>query len=186
MFRILGFIVGSAASIAAILFFVGMPDFKFASTETDQARFDDALAKIREKQPGAKKVVDDIYSGIEQVAAQIVETQSDIAVADEAATDEPAVEIPDVDNSDSSKQAHDANQHSDTVAHWHEFWNPFRSEIAAKGFVSQLEKVTGLDYRVVKIKTGVYQVGFAYDNDEERRIKVAQISAATGLDLPES
>ena len=69
---------------------------------------------------------------------------------------------------------------------WYSFWNPFRSEIAARGFVSQLEKVTGLDYRVVKVKTGVYEVAFAYDNDAERRTKLSQISAATGLDLPDS
>jgi hypothetical protein len=69
---------------------------------------------------------------------------------------------------------------------WYSFWNPFRSEIAARGFVTQLEKVTGLDYRVVKVKTGVYEVAFAYDNDVERRTKLSQISAATGLDLPDS
>ena len=69
---------------------------------------------------------------------------------------------------------------------WYSFWNPFRSEIAANGFVTQLEKVTGLDYRVVKIKTGVYEVTFAYHNDSERRTKLSQISSATGLDLPDS
>jgi hypothetical protein len=69
---------------------------------------------------------------------------------------------------------------------WYSFWNPFRSELAARGFVTQLEKVTGLDYRVVKVKTGVYEVAFAYDNDVERRTKLSQISAATGLDLPDS
>ena len=68
---------------------------------------------------------------------------------------------------------------------WHEFWNPFRSEIAARGFVSQLEKVTGLDYRIVKIKAGVYQVGFAYQDDNERLAKISQITAATGLEFPE-
>jgi hypothetical protein len=69
---------------------------------------------------------------------------------------------------------------------WYSFWNPFRSEIAARGFVTQLEKVTGLDYRVVKVKTGVFEVAFAYGDDMERRSKLSQISAATGLDLPDS
>jgi hypothetical protein len=69
---------------------------------------------------------------------------------------------------------------------WYAFWNPFRSQIAANGFVSQLEKVTGLDYRVVKTRTGVYEVAFAYADDAERRDKLAQISEATGLDLPDS
>ena len=74
----------------------------------------------------------------------------------------------------------------DNDLRWHSFWNPFRSEIAANGFVGQLEKVTGLDYRVVKIKTGVYEVTFAYENDTERRTKLTQIASATGLELPES
>ena len=69
---------------------------------------------------------------------------------------------------------------------WYSFWNPFRSEIAAQGFVSQLEEVTGLDYRIVKVKAGVYEVAFAYIDDTERTHKLEQISAATGLDLTES
>ena len=73
-----------------------------------------------------------------------------------------------------------------TESQWYSFWNPFRSKLAANGFVQQLEKVTGFDYRVVKIKTGVYEVAFAYDNDDERRRKLALISSATGLELPDS
>ena len=69
---------------------------------------------------------------------------------------------------------------------WYSFWNPFRSEIAAQGFVSQLEEVTGLDYRIVKVKAGVYEVAFTYIDDTERTNKLEQISAATGLDLTES
>jgi hypothetical protein len=70
--------------------------------------------------------------------------------------------------------------------HWHTFWNPFRSEIAARGFVSQLERVTGLDYRVIKVKSGVYEVAFAYESDADRQKRLSQIQAATGLDLPGS
>ncbi len=69
---------------------------------------------------------------------------------------------------------------------WFSFWNPFRSEIAANGFVAQLERVTGLDYRVVKVDSGVYEVAFPYFDDDERRNKLTQIAAATGLDLPDS
>ena len=73
-----------------------------------------------------------------------------------------------------------------TELQWYSFWNPFRSKLAASGFVQQLEKVTGFDYRVVKVKNGVYEVAFAYDNDDERRRKLALISSATGLELPDS
>ena len=65
------------------------------------------------------------------------------------------------------------------------FWSPFRSEIAASGFVDQLQRVTGLDYRVVKVKPGVYEVAFAYADDDEITINLSQITAATGLQLPE-
>jgi len=73
-----------------------------------------------------------------------------------------------------------------TESQWYSFWNPFRSKLAASGFVQQLEKVTGFDYRVVKVQNGVYEVAFAYDNDDERRRKLALISSATGLELPDS
>ena len=72
-----------------------------------------------------------------------------------------------------------------TVAdeNWYAFWSPFRSEIAANGFVSKLQETTGIDYRVVKVKTGVYEVAFAYIDDADIQDKLARISNATGLDM---
>ena len=176
MFRILGFILGSAVSIAAIFMVLGVPEIRLPSAEADQARFDAALQKIREKQPAVEEVVDTV----EEVAVPTeaaIESVSDEALmpmtadlVDEMAI-EPMTEPQDIYNPEQ---------------YWHEFWNPFRSEIAARGFVSQLEKVTGLDYRVMKVEAGVYQVGFAYSDDDERRFKISQISAATGLDLPQT
>ena len=74
---------------------------------------------------------------------------------------------------------------TDVLQQWYAFWSPFRSEIAASGFVTQLQRVTGLDYRVVKIKPGVYEVAFAYVEDNEIEVNLEQISAATGLRMPE-
>jgi len=179
MFRILGFIVGSAISIAGIFLVLGVPEFHLSTFETDQARFDAALEKVRKKRPA-----------VEQAAEEFVEK-----IAEEA-IDIPTESLPSMAASppsgDQEDQAADAAMLAEAMdvfiaeQHWHEFWNPFRSEIAARGFVTQLEKVTGLDYRVVKVKAGVYQVGFAYLNDDERRTKISRISAATGLDLPQS
>ena len=67
---------------------------------------------------------------------------------------------------------------------WYAFWSPFRSEIAANGFVEQLQRTTGLDYRVVKQKPGVYEVAFAYDDEVDIQAKLDTISAATGLEMP--
>ena len=66
---------------------------------------------------------------------------------------------------------------------WHTFWSPFRSKIAAQGFVARLQSVTGLDYRIDKLEIGVYEVAFAYADESEIPAKLARISAATGLEL---
>ena len=46
--------------------------------------------------------------------------------------------------------------------------------------------MTGFDYRVVKMDSGVYEVAFAYASDDERLSKLEAIEAATGLEMPES
>ena len=180
MFRILGFILGSAVSIAGIFVVLGVPEVHLSGTESDQARFDAALQKIRERQPAAEEILD----AIKDVASPTE------AVVDEAEESPPAeVTLPVVAETVNAPIYEPLTEPQDVYnpeQHWHEFWNPFRSEIAARGFVSQLEKVTGLDYRVMKINAGVYQVGFAYSDDNERRVKIDLISAATGLDLPQS
>ena len=77
-------------------------------------------------------------------------------------------------------------QQADAEPRWHSFWSPFASRIAADGFVSRLEAVTGYDYRVVKIETGVYEVALTYTREDELRDKLAVIASATGLELPDS
>ena len=167
MFRLLGFLIGSAAAITLMLLLLGIPDFHLVDRGIDQQRFDAVVDKLKEKQQevadiaeilvgGAAEMVDDVQDNIEVVTKNI---------------------LPDI-----------ADDHLliQTEMQWYSFWNPFRSEIAARGFVSRLEEVTGLDYRIVNVKIGVYEVAFAYDNDMERRTKLSQISSATGLDLPDS
>ena len=72
-----------------------------------------------------------------------------------------------------------------STEHWYAFWSPFRSELAANGFVSQLQRSTGIDYRVVQLEPGIYEVAFAYEADADIASRLAAISAATGLDLPD-
>ena len=69
---------------------------------------------------------------------------------------------------------------------WHSFWTPFRTRIAAEGFVGRLENVTGLDYRIVGAGKSGYVVEFSYGDDTELDNKLERISAATGLDLSRS
>ena len=167
MFRLLGFLIGSATAITIILLVLGIPDFHLADRGIDQQRFDAVVGKLKEKQQEVADVAEDT---VHEAAGMVEDVQDNIKVV----TDKI---LPDI-----------ADYHLviRSELQWYSFWNPFRSEIAARGFVSRLEEVTGLDYRVVKIKIGVYEVAFAYDNDVERRTKMSQISAATGLDLPDS
>ncbi len=140
MIRLLGFVIGSAASLGAILLILGVPDVNL-SQPTINTENTESTVQI-----------------VEELAAVPEETSEFIA-----------------DNLPVEKDLK-----------WHAFWNPFRSRIAAEGFVGQLEKVTGLDYRVIKIETGVYEVAFGYEDEAEREDKMSLIASATGLDLPQS
>jgi len=66
---------------------------------------------------------------------------------------------------------------------WHAFWSPFRTAIAANGFVAELQRTTGLDYRVTRRAPGVFEVAFAYDDDADAAEKLALISEASGIDV---
>jgi len=166
MFRLLGFLIGSTVAIATILFILGVPKFHFDDAElgslnTDAAR-EDIQAGQRELPPLPEQDAQDTTEDTEEEAEVM-------PVVRQVVADQDLPVMP-----------------PESETRWYSFWNPFRSEIAAKGFVSQLEEVTGLDYRVVKVKAGVYEVAFAYIDDTERMNKLGQISAATGLDLTES
>ena len=176
MFRLLGFLIGSATAITIILLVLGMPEFNLTDPVNDQQRFDAAVEKLREKQ----QAVADVAKTMFDEEAVVDDGQDNIEPVTEKALLEPSAQpLPDArDFADYYPAIQDELQ-------WYSFWNPFRSEIAARGFVTQLEKVTGLDYRVVKVRTGTYEVAFAFDSDVERRTKLSQISAATGLDLPD-
>ena len=195
MFKLLGFLLGSAVSVAAIVLLLGMPEFHLSNLADADSRFDAAVEKLKEKRPAVEP-------------EPVVETPPEIADAEATETMNTTNENTDIaDNAGLEAETYaeaerpttpfelpgpdDALESADTAAlaetvneaSWYAFWNPFRSEIAARGFVAQLEKVTGLDYRIVKVKAGVYQVAFAYADDQERLARLSQIQAATGLDL---
>ena len=195
MFRILGFLIGSATSIAAILLVMGIPEFHAKDSVDDQQRFDAAVEKLMAKQQDVEPVADEPdKSPVPNNQSTILDAEPDEVLAAEPLTeasrqeadlllpDPDAAFLAETDNATAGFGGPAVLQESQ----WYSFWNPFRSEIAASGFVAQLERVTGIDYRVVKIKPGVYEVAFAYGDDAERHAKLVQISAATGLDLPDS
>jgi type II secretory pathway pseudopilin PulG len=186
MFRLLGFLVGSASSIIIILLVVGMPNFNLSNKQFSQQQYDEAIENLKAKQRAFESVADRLSEDVARVT-EVVEDKSepltnvlpmDTANAT-ALAEEPLVTTQTPDQPPAS-EIH-TTQNNDIL--WYSFWSPFRSELAATGFVSQLEKVTGIDYRVVKVQNGVYEVAFAYNDDTERHAKLSEISAATGLDL---
>lgn len=191
MFRLLGFIVGSVAALTIILIVLGVPDFHLTERDVDQQRFDAAVKKLKKKQQDVANVTGDV---VDAAAASVDDVTHNVEVVTQKIAPEAAAQPADDSiaprevEQTSPPKADMLDEHAEKQQdlQWYSFWNPFHSEIAARGFVSQLEKVTGLDYRVVKVKTGVYEVAFAYNDDVERRTKLAQIAAATGLDLPDS
>lgn len=200
MFRIFGFLIGSAAAIGVILWVLGIPEFGFADQQESAERFEAALDRLKAKQVDAKIVSkdlsNDVVAAVEEVqdsieaAAEDLLTSPDNTVVGEtlsaqAEADSPTALPTDLAADSGDETIDDQVPLIESDPQWYSFWNPFRSEIAANGFVAQLERVTGLDYRVVKVKAGVYEVAFAYEDDVERRTKLSQISASTGLELPQ-
>ena len=159
MIRLLGAITGSGLALAALLVLVGVPQFKAEPNDIERAV---VTLPLRAAPVEAVTEPETIIENppMDDLPGSIEEV---------VALPEPVAEalLP------------DSHQ-------WYAFWSPFRSEIAASGFITQLQRVTGLDYRVVKIEPGVYEVAFAYGADEDIPVNLSHISAATGLDLPES
>ena len=190
MFRLLGFLIGSAASIGVMLLFLGVPELHLSNPQLDKGRFDEALEKLRHKAQSVDSIARETTEKLSAALEKVAEPAPDTTEAPVQPDPEPVMmtqiakdDVPLIAD-DSRIAAPVAIAQIEHDLHWHAFWNPFRSRIAADGFVSQLEKVTGLDYRVVKVNTGLYEVAFAYEDDSERRNRLSQISAATGLELP--
>ncbi len=202
MIRILGFLVGSAASIGMMLLILGVPELNLSRplvddaasasvAQTVEAVTADLEAVAIEMFGEVSQLVDDLPTAEPPAEEQAASNSEDVTLSSEELTpgisqnNSQIASFP-AEPGSATATATAINEPPENDLRWFSFWNPFRSAIAANGFVGQLEKVTGLDYRVVKIKTGVYEVTFAYENDTERRTKLSQIASATGLDLPDS
>ena len=159
MIRIAGILCGSAVAIAALLLVLGIPEF------------------LPETQPVLQEPV--LPEPLPQEAAE------PIVVAKVEPEPEPAEALPDPLPEPLPESPLEPQPTAEpAMENWFAFWSPFRSELAANGFVSELQRSTGMDYRVVRVKPGLYEVAFAYDDDADIQSKLATITAATGLEMP--
>ena len=179
MFRLLGILLGSAIAVAILILLVGIP----------QIDGDDESEPVSVKLPLQAEPV----ARTEPAADTPVQVTTATAPKPELPT--PIAAEPDPEpEAEPEPEAAPFAVNEPTPApivetdelHWYAFWSPFRSQIAANGFVARLQQVTGLDYRVVSVKPGVYEVAFAYSDDDEIQANLSTISAATGLNVPES
>lgn len=174
MIRTLGVLVGSGLAVAALVVFVGIPTVHTDSYEAPIG--DNGVIRLP-----AEQIPEPTVPAEDDAAANVAATATlDVA-------EEPVAEVADAGTGEASadETTDDLENLAEDTQNWYAFWAPFRTEIAANGFVAQLQRVTGLDYRVVKVETGSYEVAFAYSDDDEILSNLSQISAATGLQLPE-
>ncbi len=168
MIRILGIVVGAFLAASALVLLLGIPEFhRDDAGDANQARMvaaiENAQSRWEEREPPEP---------VELVEPALTQARPDATPP--SAVDTAAPEQPDVSEEPPFVL---------TQPEWHAIWTPFRTEIAARGFVSRLESVTGLDYRVQKLGKGAWQVAFAYDDATGLDAGLEQIAAATGLDL---
>lgn len=186
MIRLLGAITGSALALATILVVIGIPQFKAKTLPIDRSVVTLPLPTAPVEPAG---VVDGDAVAADAtpaaVAAAPTEPVDDVAAEDLDRDLAAAVAALPTNSLSDTDVPPSAAEEAPDLQHWYAFWSPFRSEIAASGFVEQLQRVTGLDYRVVKLKPGVYEVAFAYEDDAEITNNLSQITAATGLEIPE-
>lgn len=177
MLRLIGTLVGSALAIAFLIVAIGTPQLSTPVAEpvagpgvmaTPVDRVEPAAVPVEELGPPA--IVEAAPAPEPEPASAKPATATDMAMVEQLFAPEESRELV-------------APPEPVTEEHWYAFWSPFRSEIAASGFVEKLQQSTGIDYRVVKVKTGVYEVAFAYTDDADIEAKLERISSATGLDM---
>ncbi len=172
MLRIIGILTGAALAVAFLVTMLGVPEFSRPGTEVE---------------PPAPKMGSDHISSAQEAASP----DSATGPVEQEMGSDPINELgfggwqpgPEIVGPPGETEAVAAELPEPVEEHWYAFWSPFRSELAANGFVSRLQETTGMDYRVVKVKTGVYEVAFAYTDDADIEDKLARISNATGLDV---
>jgi hypothetical protein len=174
MVRIVGILCGSALAISLLIIALGVPEFLPSTEEMPATASKPVVASESSEIPAVITGIDEIESYPTPEPATIVETSDETSIETlEEISNEPAAFVTETPLPPPSTE------------HWYAFWSPFRSELAANGFVSQLQRTTGMDYRVVQLKPGVYEVAFAYEEDTDIASHLAAISSATGLEMPD-
>ncbi len=181
MIRLMGILTGSAIAVAILIIALGVPRF----SNTPEPVQPNPERVVEHEAAATPEPLDDQepqvmgpepQPAVETPVAETQTAETPLFQPREEPDDTPP-SVPDVPPSPVEEAP------AEIPENWYAFWSPFRSEIAADGFVTELQRTTGLDYRVVKLKPGVYEVAFAYSDEHDIQDKLTRISTATGLDL---
>lgn len=184
MLRLIGILTGSAIAIGTLIIALGLPELSSSGTVTSsQKSTNSGTVTVTPGEPDFAEPPDFIEPEPAAVPAQVLE---DKVTVPEPTDETDKVTVPYLAGPSAEElieQIFSPAPEPVVEENWYAFWSPFRSELAAKGFVAKLQETTGIDYRVVKVETGVYEVAFAYADDADIQDKLARISSATGLDM---
>lgn len=190
MSRLLGFLVGLLLVVALAAALVRHSvDGLFAGDTADAAHAEPAEAVTKAAVPEAQPVVEDEPPATEPLEAvaggpsMALEPEPQPPTRPDPPPSAESAAVGDADDEAPADEIAAPSAGAEPVLQWYAFWQPFSSELAAEGFVGRLERVTGLDYRVLSPRPGEYQVAFGYADEAERQAKLAAIEAATGLVL---
>lgn len=191
MSRLLGFLIGIFLVIALVIALARCAVTEF--TGDDRAQADAAAAPAESPQLRLLPRAD------EPPPASVTVDESGEAVAPRPRRSTPDAEREESDDAENpagpaetkAEPAGDSaaappgtgGEAASDTRQWYAFWQPFHSEVSAAGFLARLQRVTGLDYRIVSPRPGEYQVAFAYRDEAERQAHLAAIEQATGLVL---
>src|SRR6056297_799755 len=145
MTRLLGFLSGlllvAALAVAAVRYPPAEP-FRDQGGRVDEPGRDGESRESGHGKPADDRVPEAAPApgpgAPEPASAAATEERGDAVAAD--APPEPPAPVPPPAAAPGAQIDHAERQ-------WYAFWQPFRSEISAKGFRRRLEGVTGLDYR---------------------------------------
>lgn len=195
MIRLVGVLTGAALAVGLLLLVLGVPELAGPS-DIDSRNSTVAAASVApaeappeseappEPQPNPAPALvpeSDSEPVAESDPEPLAEPEPE-AVAEAAPAPEPAA-LADPRLVPDAITPNTVAEEAAVTQNWYAFWSPFKSKIAAEGFVSELSRTTGLDYRVVKLKPGVYEVAVSYTDDTDIEDKLMRISTATGLDM---
>jgi hypothetical protein len=178
MLRLIGILTGSALAVAFLIVALGLPrisppaDAVEAASQVAETAAATVITPL-EPEPLQEEPAAPVAEPVDEAQEVSLSDADTEALIEEIFAPQPTPVA-------AEGTAADATVVDDN---WYAFWSPFRSEIAANGFIARLQETTGIDYRVVKVKAGVYEVAFAYADDADIQDKLARISNATGLDM---